>query len=591
MLNALHSLIELRRVKQISKEMPTPLGADDDGCLASLIDRHVRERPDDVMIATESGETTWAEFSALSSQVANALVTHGLQQGDSIAVNMENCVEFLAWIIGAARVGVVPGLINTNLRGKQLLHCIQEVEARLIVVDANGFDALAEHADLLLATFPQRAEIWAHDVNDGRIRDLPDVHTASRKINAASKITPDIEPPIKAGAKAMYLFTSGTTGLPKAAIVTHRKFIDGAIASAMHFFRARVGDRLYVCLPLYHGTGLMVGVAACLYSGASLFLRRRFSASRFVDEINRYQCNLFVYIGDICRYVMAIPEQGDDARCALRTAVGNGLRPDIFKAFRRRFGVDRICEFYSASESNGGFVNFFNKDETIGLSPNTLRLVKYTHDSAQPTRNATGRLEVSAAAPFSGYRNAEASEHKLVRDAFADGDTWFNSGDLVKEVDVGFCFGIKHYQFVDRLGDTFRWKAENVSTTEVAELLCGFPQVKIAAVYGVEVPGNDGRAGMAAIALQDGVGTVDINAISRHVNQHLTSYARPRFLRVRDELEVTGTHKVVKGTLRKEAYDISLVRDPLYVLDVSDGLYKPLDKNRYDAIRSAEVRL
>ena len=312
---------------------------------------------------------------------------------------------------------------------------------------------------------------------------------------------------------AAYIFTSGTTGLPKAVVLSNRRFLGTAKLAGGVAMRCKPSDRVYVCLPLYHGTGFMVGFGSILASGASMFLRRRFSASAFLPEVREHRCTCFLYVGEICRYLINLPPQPDDARSPLATAMGNGLRPDLWHDFKRRFGFRRITEFYGASEGNAAFANLLNKDCTIGLTSAKVALVRYDVDAAEIDRDDRGRcIEVAVGEPglllahinpeavFEGYTDHQATESKIVRDVFAAGDAWFNTGDLLRRVDVGFALGIPHYQFVDRTGDTYRWKSQNVSTNEVGEILSSFPGIDMCNVYGVEVPGAEGRAGMGRAA-------------------------------------------------------------------------------------------
>jgi citronellyl-CoA synthetase len=361
-------------------------------------------------------------------------------------------------------------------------------------------------------------------------------------------------------------------------------------------------DRIYVCLPLYHGTGLMIGVGAAFSSGASVFLRRKFSASNFLDEARRYETNCFVYIGELCRYLLSTPAKPDDADNPLTRCIGNGLRPDIWHAFKQRFGLKRITEFYGASEGNVAFANVLNKDCTVGMTSARVALVRYDVAADEIVRDPGGHCievapgeagllvgEINDEAVFEGYTSREATDSKILRNVFQDGDAWFNSGDLMRTVDVGFSLGFDHYQFVDRVGDTFRWKSENVSTNEVGEILNGFPQVRMCNVYGVAIPGADGRAGMAAITLDESEHTLNLEALSRYVNEHLPPYARPVFLRIEPDVDVTGTYKLVKSKLKEEGYDLDRVSDPLFVMKPGTSSYEPLSRDYADVIARGEA--
>ena len=401
------------------------------------------------------------------------------------------------------------------------------------------------------------------------------------------------------GDNATFLFTSGTTGLPKAAVVSHRRFLSTGLTTWRLGLKSDENDRLYICLPLYHGTGLMVGFCSALWSGSSMFVRRKFSASNFLKETREYGTTCFVYIGELCRYLVNQPAKPDDADNPVQRIVGNGLRPDIWLDFKKRYGIKRITEFYGASEGNVAFMNLLNKDRTVGMTASTIALVRYDVDADEIIRDSTGRCvpvaegepglllaEINETQVFEGYTNAEATQKKIVHGVLQDGDAWFNSGDLIRQVKVGFTVGQKHYQFVDRVGDTFRWRSENVSTNEVGEIINQHPQVQFCNVYGVSIPNADGRAGMAAITLKSGLKQLDVADFSAYVARELPSYARPVFVRIQPEMEVTGTFKLMKGDLRREGYDLATVNEPLYVMKPGQPTYEPLDQQFLSRIRA-----
>jgi citronellyl-CoA synthetase len=346
----------------------------------------------------------------------------------------------------------------------------------------------------------------------------------------------------------------------------------------------------------------MIGAGAALASGASMFIRRKFSASNFLKEVRQHNTNCLVYIGELCRYLSNTPVKPDDHKNPLKSIVGNGMRPDVWPGFKKRFGIKRISEFYGASEGNVAFANLLNKDCTIGFTTARVALVKYDIHEDEIVKDTQGRcIEVAAGEPglllghiseeavFEGYTDKAATEKKVLRDAFDEGDAWFNSGDLLREIDVGYTLGYAHYQFVDRVGDTFRWKSENVSTNEVGELINGYRQVHFSNVYGVDVPNADGRAGMVALNMNEGEENLDIAGFSAFVNDTLPPYARPVFVRVQSNLDVTGTFKMVKGDLKKEGYDLAQVDDPIYVLKPHATAYELLDADFAAAIASGQA--
>lgn len=581
------------------KKGMAPRALDETDCIGAQVARNAHAFPERPAILFEGSTLTWAEFNALANRFANTFSAQGLKRGDTASVIMENRIEFLATVVGLNKIGVTGALINTNLRGRQLKHCITVTNSKKCIFGEELGAALNEVKEELpleegsdYIFVPDAgafsAPNWASDL----VTDSAD----------ASAGNPDVTADITLGDKALYIYTSGTTGLPKAAVMSNRRFLQSAALAHRALYRCTEQDRFYVCLPLYHATGLMIGMGSVFSSGASAFVRRRFSASNFLPEVREHNTNMLVYIGELCRYLMNTPERPDDADNPLTTMTGNGLRPDVWLRFKKRFGIKRISEFYGASEGNVAFANLLNKDCTVGMTSGRVALVRYDVNTDEIVRDDDGRcIEVEPGEPglllgyidevavFEGYTDPEATEKKIIRNAFEEGDAWFNSGDLMRVVDVGYSLGYDHYQFVDRVGDTFRWKSENVSTNEVGEILNGFPQIRFSNVYGVEVPGADGRAGMAAVTLVEGVTELDLDAFSEYVNQNLPLYARPVFLRVQTDIEVTGTFKMMKGELRKQAYDLESIEDPIYLMKPHSDRYERLTADYLATIRRGDA--
>ena len=363
--------------------------------------------------------------------------------------------------------------------------------------------------------------------------------------------------------------------------MSHYRWLKGMAGLGQMALRLREDDVLYCCLPLYHNNALTVSWGSALISGGTLALGRKFSASRFWDDIRRHDATAFCYIGELLRYLLLQPESPRDREHRVRLIVGNGLRPELWEAFEQRFGIHQISEFYGASESNAAFVNGFGLAKTAGFCPLPFAIVEFDAETETPRRDAKGFLrkvpvggvgllitEVGSKTPFDGYTDAKASEAKLLRNVFKAGDCWVNSGDLVRDQ------GWRHIQFVDRVGDTFRWKGENVATTEVEAALGSFPGVQEAVVYGVQLPHSDGRAGMAALTLE---GALDGAALARHLCERLPAYAVPLLLRLRSEQETTSTFKFRKVDLKREGFDPHTVDEPLHVLLDRERGYQPLD--------------
>ena len=585
-----------RVTKEFLKLMPVlavkPTSNEDTVSMATVLEGTVAKYTDRSMIIFEGRELTWGEFNALTNQFAHALMARGVKRGDCVSVMMENRIEMLACTFALQKIGAISSLINFALSGAQLAHCVnisdsckclvgEEIYASLDAVrpqlSLNDEDILWV-ADQRSNPVPQNAEDIVSTLDQYPNTNLADTNS------------------ILAGSTAMYIFTSGTTGMPKAAKIPHRRWMAAAHAFGLAGCQAKPGDRFYLCLPLFHGTGLMCGIGSSFYTGASIFLRRRFSASEFWSDVQTYQTTNFIYVGELCRYLLAQPPRPEELNNPLTRVFGNGLRPDIWDEFKQRFGIERVCEFYGSSEGNVSFFNALNKDRTMGLTPATVMLVKYDVDADEMVRDKQGNLlqvakgetglllgEIDDKFKFDGYTNDDATESKILRDVVKPGDAWFNTGDLIREVDVGFALGKAHYQFVDRVGDTFRWRSENVSTNEVGEILNGCDQIEMANVYGVDVPATEGKAGMVSVMLKPGQ-VFDVDAFSIFVNANLTHFSQPVFVRVQPEAATTGTFKLLKGDLRKQAFHIDQVTDDLYVLPPRGKQYQKLERDLYERI-------
>ncbi len=595
--DTVRTLSNLPTLLTLKKGM-TPRPLDTTDCFGAQVQRNAEAFGDRTAIIFEGQQVTWAQFNALANRLAHTLTAQGLQRGDTASVIMENRIEFLATIVALNKIGAVGALINTNLRGRQLKHCITVTDSKKCIFGEELGDAvhevkgeldLKEGSDYLF--MPDSGESPAPNWTSNLLADSQD----------AAETNPETTGQITLGDNCLYIYTSGTTGLPKAAVMSNRRFLQSAALSHKALYRCTEQDRFYVCLPLYHATGLMIGVGAAFSSGASVFVRRKFSASNFLPEVREHNTNLLIYIGELCRYLMSTPEQPDDADNPLHTMTGNGMRPDVWIPFKKRFGIKRVSEFYGASEGNVAFANLLNKDCTVGMTSARVALVKYDVDADEIVKAANGScIEVEPGEPglllghineeavFEGYTDPEATEQKIIRNVLEEGDAWFNSGDLMRVVDVGYALGYDHYQFVDRVGDTFRWRSENVSTNEVGEIINGFDQIKFCNVYGVEVPGADGRAGMAALTLAEGVTDLDMDRFSAYIAENLPVYARPVFLRIQPDIDVTGTFKMVKGDLRKQAYDLTQIEDPVFVLKPNASRYERLDPEFAATIASGQ---
>ena len=510
---------------------------------------------------------------------------------------MPNRPEYLAIWLGLTRVGAVVSLLNTNLPGPALAHCIDIVAPGHVIV-------AAELLEPLTAALPRLAvapTIWAH--GPGR-HAFPCIDRAVERypgtaLGASERRHVTIED------RALHIYTSGTTGLPKAANVSHFRLVQWSLWFA-GMMDTTPADRMYNCLPMYHSVGGVLATGAVLAGGGSVVIREKFSAREFWRDVVRWDCTLVQYIGELCRYLLHAEPSADEEAHRIRLVCGNGLRADVWPGFQQRFRIPRILEFYAATEGNVSLFNVEGKPGAIGRIPPFLAhrfpaaLVRTTPDGAEPARDgggfcircapgevgeAIGRIPghpAAAGARFEGYTSAEASERKILRNVFEPGDAWFRTGDLMRQDEAGY------YYFVDRIGETFRWKGENVATCEVAEALGAFPGVSEAAAYGVAIPGTEGRAGMAALVADE---PLDLPALRAHLRRRLPAYARPLFLRRRPALDRTATFKHTKLDLARDGFDPRTTDDVIYFDDPERQAFVRLDRALYDRITTGAVRL
>ncbi len=560
--------------------------------VVDIVERQARATPDATVFHYLDRTMSYAQLEAHANRVAHWARACGIGRGDAVALLMENRPEYVATWLGLLKVGAVTALINTNLRGQPLAHSIAIAGAKHAIVGAELAETFAEAAP---APAPQA---WSAGGAAAGFADF-DAALAAQPATAADAAW-------RAGVTckdiAFYIYTSGTTGLPKASNFTHMRML-----LMMHGFasglNAKASDRMYNVLPLYHSAGGVCAIGPALLTGGSVILKRKLSVHEFWDDIHRYRATMFQYIGELCRYLLNAPVRPHERDHAIRVITGNGLRPEIWKHFQERFAIPKIIEFYGATEGNVSMLNYDGTVGAVGRVPPYMRsiietrIVKFDIEHEMPVRGpdgfciecadnevgeTIGKIANEPGKSFDGYTRAADTQKKVLHDVFEKGDAWFRTGDLMRHDRLGY------YYFVDRIGDTFRWKGENVATSEVSEALGVVPGIKEANVYGVSVPGTDGRAGMAALVTGEGF---DIGKLADALAGNLAPYARPVFLRLLPELEITGTFKQRKVDLVQEGFDLKTIRDPLYWLDPATGKYEPLTPEAVEAICSGGVKL
>jgi fatty-acyl-CoA synthase len=576
----------LNRVKPVAADSPH-LSCDD---LEDAVD-HWRERP---ALQFEGRTLTYGEFDALANRYAHWATARGLRKGGTVAILLPNRADYVAAWYGLTKIGVSAFLLNNHLPGPALAHCLRIADSSHVIVD----DETVASLEAVRGQLGKSITIWTLGAPQGDQRNL------TTALKGSSAVRPDREQHregMTARDTALFIFTSGTTGLPKAARITHMRvqlYMRGFAAAT----GARPDDRIYCALPLYHATGGICAVGAALLNGGLFVLSRRFSATQFWDEVIATSSTMFVYIGELCRYLVNQPARPQDRDHKIRLAFGNGLRPDVWRKLRARFRIPEILEFYGSTEGNVSMFNFDGRVGAIGRAPAYLRkrfnvrLIRFDVEKEEPIRadnglciearpgevgECVGEMGPEARRAFVGYADAAATEKKVLHDVLKRGDAFFATGDLMRQDRDGY------FYFVDRVGDTFRWKGENVSTTEVSERLSAIPGVIEATVYGVEVGRLDGRAGMASLVVDD---DFDIKTLKDKLDAELPDYAQPMFLRLQSEIETTGTFKYRKLDLVDEGFDPDKVRGPLFWRNPQKG-YQKLTKPTCEKLLSGEIRL
>lgn len=565
--------------------------------MSTVIEELAEDSGDAPALLSDRECLTYRALVDRSNQYGRWALKQGLAKGEVVGLLMTNRPEYFAIWLGITKVGGVVALLNTNLVGPSLAHCINVVQPKHVVVSAEFVDPLTTALPNLAAS----TAIWTHGVEHASFPRIEfDIQLQPcEKLNTSERSSPGIED------RALYIFTSGTTGMPKAVKISHARVLQWT-----HWFAGMMGvqptDRMYTCLPMYHSIGGVLVPGATLVGGGSVVIREKFSATQFWSDLTRWNCTMFQYIGEFCRYLLHASPSSNDLAHRIRLACGNGLAPDVWDDFKDRFAIPRILEFYASTEGGVSLFNAEGKRGAIGRIPPYLAhrfspaLVQFDVDKGEPIRDAQGFCIPCApseagealgkvvngpsniGSKFEGYTDEQASRNKILHSVFEPGDAWVRTGDLMRKDEKGF------FYFVDRIGDTFRWKGENVATSEVSEAICAFPGVKHANVYGVATAATEGKAGMATLVAAH---QLDLAAFRKHLMDRLPPYARPVFLRLQDDIEVTGTFKYSKTDLVSQGYDPSVTTDIIYFDNPESQAFHRLDKALYDRIQTGQIRL
>jgi len=551
--------------------------------MLNFFDKNVRSYPNDIALIFEGEELTWKQANDQVNNYAGFLSSQGIKKGDCFAMLMDNSSDFILLLLASFRIGSIAALINTTVAGDGLKHVISISNVKMITVGASHLKKLnksLENSNL-------------KDLPIFVIEDSETVSSNSKNLKNLSKTFSSFEPAVhKMKDVAAYIFTSGTTGLPKAALVDHAKFVKASFAGHYLCFGFKRSDRLYLTLPLYHSTGLLLGWAASLRSGCANVIKAKFSATDFWEDVRKYKTNKFIYVGELCRYLMNMPRSDKDAQNSISRISGNGLRPDIWEAFQKRFNINQIREIYGATEAVGMTINYFSRAGMIGRKRSDSTIIECNKEDGSPILNGQGFCtkikqgetglyiqKINSVAKFQGYLDAQASNKKILQNVFKEGDRYFNTGDLITLHDNNWL------SFADRVGDTYRWKSENVSTMEVAAILNKASGVLDCNVYGVQVDSAEGKAGMATMSVSE---EFSFESFTHHVNENLNSFQRPCFLRLSNEMKTTGTFKHQKEDLKKQGFNPESIDDKLFFYQKDN--YVKIDSSLYQRIQSGEER-
>ena len=585
-----HILTGLKQAYLRTPTSPTGLGV--------AFEKAVKRNPQGIALLFEDQSYSYQALNEWANQIAHYYLSIGAKKGDVIAVMIENRPELVATIVGLAKIGVTIALVNTSQIAKVLAHSINLVNPIAVIAGEEVRAAIDEvRAELKIAAdrfywfADQATRKNAGTAPQGYI-NLAQVMQSFQTFNPATTQT------VIGKDGLFYIYTSGTTGLPKAVIFTHSRWTL-AYGTYGHILNLGPKDVMYVTLPLYHATGVVVCWCGVIAGSSTLAIRRKFSTSSFWKDVQTFNASAIGYVGELCRYLMDAPSSELDRSHRVTKMIGNGMRPNIWGKFKQRFGVKEVLELYASSEGNVGFSNIFNFENTVGFSPTPYAIVEFDKENNELVRNAKGYCKkvktggvglligkITSRSPFDGYTDPEKNKSVILKDVFEQGDSYFNTGDLVRDI------GFRHAQFVDRLGDTFRWKGENVSTTEVENMVSEHEKIAEAVVYGVEIPNTNGRAGMAAITLTDGaeLNTADLTDMVNVFKKCLPAYAIPVFLRVQAKVETTGTFKYQKNKLKEDAFDPSKTTERLLVLLPGASCYCDVTAEIFNNIQTYQYR-
>lgn len=563
--------------------------------IGPCIEEIARQTPKGKAILFGDRSISYEDFNAWTNRIAHFFLAQGFKKGDVVGVFVPNSPELLAAITGLNKIGVIAALVNTSQRQHVLHHSFEMVSPKANII---GEDLVAAFDEIKNELTCKKNYFWSDCDTLLASNETPaNYENFEQAIRSSSSANPKETQNSMAKDINFYIYTSGTTGLPKAVEFTNSRWLKAFAGFGYTAMCLNKDDVMYVTLPFYHATALVICWGSVLAGHATLAMRKSFSASEFWSDIRKYNATSFGYVGELCRYLMNQEPSSNDKRHQVKKIVGNGLRPNIWTDFKERFGIENVIELYASSEGNIGMLNILNLDNTVGVCMFPYAIVKYDQDKQEPVKNSKGRYipvkkgdpgllitKITRLTQPASYTDPEKTKQLILRNVFIDGDKWFNTGDMMRDI------GFRHMQFVDRLGDTFRWKGENVSTTELENVISKFAYINEAVVYGVEIPGTNGRAGMATIVPKGDAAQLEnrLKELLTYFQKNLPHYAIPIFLRIKTDLDITGTFKYKKSDLKKEGYNPDITKDAIYALLPKSSEYKKLDRVNYHNIISEQ---
>ncbi len=560
----------------------------------TIIDYNAEHYPNRPALLYNDMKYTHKELNESINRYANYFLSLGLKKGDVINVFLENRPEILIMIGAMSKTGIIASLINTRQRSATLAYSLKVNKVKAYVIGEELYEAFEEVRDELDLTSEDRLYFLQ---DEGKMSIPAGFLDLKEEVKNQEVSTPNAINDIIGTDTYAYIFTSGTTGLPKAAPMRHVHMIGSIYGWGGMANNMQTDDVIYITLPLFHSNAVHIGLGSAFYRGSAVALARKFSVTNFWKDVRKFKATCFNYIGELCRYLLNQPPSPDDRNHNVYKIFGNGLRPEIWNEFKERFGIKNVHEHYGATEIRGMFCNYFNVDCTIGINFSPHVLVKYDIDADEPIRDENGYFQkvdkgeaglllfqITDETIFAGYTDKKATEKKIFRNTFGNNEIWLNTGDMIRDI------GYYHAQFVDRLGDTFRWKGENVSTSEVEDVLVSSEQIEHSSVYGVEIPGTDGKAGMASIFATEDHKNFNLSDLLTIQQKNLPPYAIPIFLRFLSQLKTTSTFKIQKSEMKKVGFDITETNDPIYVLLPKSSEYTLLTDEIYNEINLGKYR-